>query len=55
MHLLMLLAVAVLCPPLALQLLEEFEKNYPGIEFPDLPPRGSFNIKEVLKSTYFFN
>ncbi|XP_022946197.1 DNA-directed RNA polymerase 3, chloroplastic-like [Cucurbita moschata] len=36
-------------------LLEEFETTYPGLTFPPLPERGDFDLREVLKSPYFFN
>lgn len=55
-HVLLPLLMAFLrCLLLALQLLEEFERTYPGIEFPELPRRGNFNLEEVLMSTYFFS
>ncbi|XP_022999624.1 DNA-directed RNA polymerase 3, chloroplastic-like [Cucurbita maxima] len=41
--------------PVLDSLLEEFETTYPGLTFPPLPERGDFDLREVLKSPYFFN
>ncbi|KAJ0744625.1 putative DNA-directed RNA polymerase [Helianthus annuus] len=41
--------------PILENLLESFQTTYPGLEFPPLPPRGDFDLNEVLKSPYFFN
>ncbi|MCO5571198.1 hypothetical protein L7F22_024932 [Adiantum nelumboides] len=41
--------------PLLENLLESFQKNFPDVQFPPLPDRGSLDLKEVLKSPYFFN
>eukprot|EP01117_Protostelium_nocturnum_P001068 TRINITY_DN11393_c0_g1_i1.p1 TRINITY_DN11393_c0_g1~~TRINITY_DN11393_c0_g1_i1.p1 ORF type:complete len:974 (-),score=286.13 TRINITY_DN11393_c0_g1_i1:23-2944(-) len=41
--------------PLLQNLAKEFHKNHPKIEFPELPPRGEFDINEVQQSSYFFN
>ncbi|GKC93199.1 DNA-directed RNA polymerase 1, mitochondrial [Tanacetum coccineum] len=41
--------------PILENLLESFQKSFPKLEFPPLPERGDFDLKEVLKSTYFFN
>jgi DNA-directed RNA polymerase len=38
-----------------LQLLKGFQEQFPGLEFPDIPKRGDFDLKEVLKAPYFFN
>lgn len=37
------------------QLLESFQQSFPTLEFPPLPERGDFDLKEVLESPYFFN
>ncbi|CAN0838286.1 DNA-directed RNA polymerase 3, chloroplastic [Linum grandiflorum] len=34
---------------------ESFHATYPGLEFPPLPERGTFDLNQVLKSEYFFN
>ncbi|XP_076919074.1 DNA-directed RNA polymerase 1B, mitochondrial-like [Bidens hawaiensis] len=41
--------------PILENLLESFQKSFPDLEFPPLPERGDFDLKEVLKSPYFFN
>ncbi|KMZ74274.1 DNA-directed RNA polymerase [Zostera marina] len=41
--------------PVLDNMLESFQMEYPTLEFPPLPERGDFDIKEVLNSTYFFN
>ncbi|XP_023748334.1 DNA-directed RNA polymerase 1, mitochondrial [Lactuca sativa] len=41
--------------PILENLLESFQKSFPNMEFPPLPERGDFDLKEVLKSPYFFN
>ncbi|KAJ0537902.1 DNA-directed RNA polymerase 1 [Helianthus annuus] len=41
--------------PILENLLESFQKSFPNLEFPPLPERGDFDLKEVLKSPYFFN
>ncbi|KAG6516375.1 DNA-directed RNA polymerase 2, chloroplastic/mitochondrial-like [Zingiber officinale] len=41
--------------PILENLLESFEKSFPGLCFPPLPERGDFNLNEVLDSPYFFN
>ncbi|XP_031492088.1 DNA-directed RNA polymerase 1B, mitochondrial-like [Nymphaea colorata] len=41
--------------PILESLLEGFEKSFPNLQFPPLPDRGNFDLKEVLQSTYFFN
>lgn len=41
--------------PILENLLESFQKSFPKLEFPPLPERGDFDLKEVLKSPYFFN
>lgn len=37
------------------QLRDSFQKTFPELNFPPLPERGDFDLKEVLKSPYFFN
>ncbi|KAJ3698257.1 hypothetical protein LUZ61_001962 [Rhynchospora tenuis] len=41
--------------PILENLLSGFEKTFPNVNFPPLPERGDFDLKEVLNSTYFFN
>lgn len=41
--------------PLSVQLLESFQQSFPALEFPPLPERGDFDLREVLESPYFFN
>ncbi|XP_042517220.1 DNA-directed RNA polymerase 3B, chloroplastic-like isoform X1 [Macadamia integrifolia] len=41
--------------PVLEKLLESFQTSYPTLSFPPLPDRGNFNLREVLKSPYFFN
>ena len=41
--------------PILENLLDSLERRYPQIQFPPVPERGQFNIKEVLKSEYFFH
>ncbi|KAJ4958014.1 hypothetical protein NE237_025125 [Protea cynaroides] len=41
--------------PVLEKLLEIFQTSYPTLEFPPLPHRGNFDLREVLKSPYFFN
>ncbi|KAI4357946.1 hypothetical protein L6164_001860 [Bauhinia variegata] len=41
--------------PILENLLDGFEKSFPTLQFPPLPERGDFNLREVLESTYFFN
>lgn len=41
--------------PILENLLESFQKSFPQSRFPPLPERGDFDLKEVLKSPYFFN
>ncbi|KAI3930292.1 hypothetical protein MKW92_051991 [Papaver armeniacum] len=41
--------------PILENLLASFQESFPTLEFPPLPERGDFNLKEVLESTYFFN
>ncbi|KAL2905252.1 DNA-directed RNA polymerase 1B mitochondrial [Bienertia sinuspersici] len=36
-------------------LLDSFQKDFPNLEFPPLPERGDFDLREVLGSPYFFN
>ncbi|XP_027918914.1 DNA-directed RNA polymerase 1B, mitochondrial-like [Vigna unguiculata] len=41
--------------PILENLSESFQKNFPTLNFPPLPERGDFDLREVLESTYFFN
>ncbi|CAN8238973.1 unnamed protein product [Cochlearia groenlandica] len=41
--------------PILENLLESFQKSFPGLCFPPLPERGDFDLREVLRSPYFFN
>ncbi|KAG6469042.1 hypothetical protein ZIOFF_073740 [Zingiber officinale] len=36
-------------------LLESFQQSFPTLNFPPLPERGDFNLRDVLDSTFFFN
>ncbi|PRP84512.1 DNA-dependent RNA polymerase [Planoprotostelium fungivorum] len=41
--------------PLLENLLQEFHKAYPEVEFPPLPEKGDLDLREVQKSKYFFH
>ncbi|KAL0800918.1 hypothetical protein Bca101_056093 [Brassica carinata] len=41
--------------PVLENLLESFQKSFPSLRFPPLPERGDFDLREVLRSPYFFN
>ncbi|XP_041010369.1 DNA-directed RNA polymerase 1B, mitochondrial [Juglans microcarpa x Juglans regia] len=41
--------------PILENLLESFQKSFPKLEFPPLPERGDFDLRDVLESPYFFN
>ncbi|XP_057961393.1 DNA-directed RNA polymerase 1B, mitochondrial-like isoform X2 [Malania oleifera] len=41
--------------PILENLLEGFQKSFPKLNFPPLPERGDFDLREVLESPYFFN
>ncbi|KAJ9683025.1 hypothetical protein PVL29_018850 [Vitis rotundifolia] len=41
--------------PILENLLESFQQSFPALEFPPLPERGDFDLREVLESPYFFN
>ncbi|CAN4121991.1 unnamed protein product [Withania somnifera] len=41
--------------PILENLLESFQQSFPDLEFPPLPERGDFDLREVLESPYFFN
>ncbi|XP_047320773.1 DNA-directed RNA polymerase 1B, mitochondrial [Impatiens glandulifera] len=41
--------------PILENLLDSFQTSFPKLQFPPLPERGDFDLKEVLKSPYFFN
>jgi DNA-directed RNA polymerase len=34
---------------------ECLEQRFPFLNFPDLPPKGELDLKEILNSTYFFS
>ncbi|KAF8051282.1 hypothetical protein N665_1755s0005 [Sinapis alba] len=36
-------------------LLESFQKSFTSLRFPPLPERGDFDLREVMRSPYFFN
>jgi len=40
--------------PLLEELKESFERRFPGVVFPPIPERGSFELKNVKDSIYFF-
>ena len=35
--------------------LNQLKQQYPGVQFPDPPTKGNFNVAEVLQSDYFFS
>ncbi|CAL9063120.1 unnamed protein product [Musa banksii] len=41
--------------PILDELLESFQQSFPTLNFPPLPERGDFDLKDVLESPYFFN
>ncbi|XP_013604173.1 PREDICTED: DNA-directed RNA polymerase 3, chloroplastic [Brassica oleracea var. oleracea] len=41
--------------PILEDLLQSFQESYPDLVFPSVPKRGDFDLKEVLRSQYFFN
>ncbi|KAK4598956.1 hypothetical protein RGQ29_016124 [Quercus rubra] len=41
--------------PILENLLESFQKSFPKLNFPPLPERGDFDLRDVLESPYFFN
>uniref|UniRef100_A0A2P2MCM3 DNA-directed RNA polymerase n=1 Tax=Rhizophora mucronata TaxID=61149 RepID=A0A2P2MCM3_RHIMU len=41
--------------PILENLLKAFQKSFPKLKFPPIPERGDFDLRDVLKSTYFFN
>ncbi|XP_074294865.1 DNA-directed RNA polymerase 1B, mitochondrial-like isoform X2 [Silene latifolia] len=41
--------------PILENLLESFQASFPKLEFPPLPERGDFDLRDVLESRYFFN
>ncbi|CAM8999044.1 unnamed protein product [Rhodiola kirilowii] len=41
--------------PILENLLQGFEESFPKLQFPPLPERGDFDLREVLSSPYFFN
>jgi len=40
--------------PLLEDLRDQFVTNYPTLDFPPVPERGSLDLRLVLKSPYFF-
>jgi DNA-directed RNA polymerase len=40
--------------PILDELLAGFKDRYPSLEFPDVPTPGTFDLKDVIDSTYFF-
>ncbi|KAG2253256.1 hypothetical protein Bca52824_083392 [Brassica carinata] len=47
--------VALYDKPVLENLLESFQKSFPSLRFPPLPERGDFDLREVIRSPYFFN
>uniref|UniRef100_A0A1D1Z5L1 DNA-directed RNA polymerase n=1 Tax=Anthurium amnicola TaxID=1678845 RepID=A0A1D1Z5L1_9ARAE len=41
--------------PILENLLDSFQKSFPTLNFPPLPERGDFDLKDVMDSPYFFN
>ncbi|KAK9676163.1 hypothetical protein RND81_11G058800 [Saponaria officinalis] len=41
--------------PILENLLESFQTSFPNLQFPPLPERGDFDLRDVLESHYFFN
>ncbi|KAH9626810.1 hypothetical protein KSS87_002456 [Heliosperma pusillum] len=41
--------------PILENLLESFQTSFPNLQFPPLPERGDFDLRDVLDSQYFFN
>ncbi|KAK4479843.1 hypothetical protein RD792_015386 [Penstemon davidsonii] len=41
--------------PILENLLDGFQESFPKLNFPPLPERGDFDLREVLESEYFFN
>ncbi|KAJ4710678.1 DNA-directed RNA polymerase [Melia azedarach] len=41
--------------PILENLLESFQKSFPKLDFPPLPERGDFDLRDVLDAPYFFN
>jgi len=41
--------------PILENLLAEWRTNYPGCQFPEIPPFGTLDITQVLQSPYFFS
>jgi DNA-directed RNA polymerase len=48
-------ALPICLQPLLERLLEEFQQNYPGIEFPPLPPKGDLDLDQLREAAYFFS
>eukprot|EP00250_Pteridium_aquilinum_P021406 c25112_g1_i1 orf=168-3746(+) len=41
--------------PILENLLKSFEESFPDVRFPPVPARGDFDLREVLRASYFFN
>jgi DNA-directed RNA polymerase, mitochondrial len=41
--------------PLLEELVEGWRAEYPGIRFPDPPPRGDLNLRNIADAQYFFS
>ena len=41
--------------PLLEQLLAEFQRQYPEVDFPPLPPKGELDLNQLREATYFFS
>ncbi len=41
--------------PLLEQLRDEFERLYPGIDFPAIPPKGTLDLDQLRQAAYFFS
>ena len=41
--------------PLLDELLEELQQQFPGLNFPAVPPRGDLDLTRVRESEYFFS
>lgn len=41
--------------PILENLLKDFQESFPDVNFPPIPTRGDFDLREVLQATYFFN
>lgn len=41
--------------PLLEQLLEEFKRLYPTVDFPPIPPKGTLDLDQLRQAAYFFS